>query len=102
MSKHHTPFQPQHALDFGVEIRSCDVHDAVSLVQCLFCMDNGQGDRDEPNVKHRCIVNVQLWKQLFCKENYCSHNECQHFVEWESYNLLTNKANKSYLVNKKK
>nr|PNR47253.1 hypothetical protein PHYPA_014374 [Physcomitrium patens] len=102
MSKGDMPFQPQHALEFRVEICSGNVHRAVSLVQCLFCVHSGSEDRDGSSVKCWCTVNIQFYKRSFSKENYSGHNERQHFVEWEAYISLTNKAKKSYFVNKKK
>ena len=95
--KRNTPFQSQHAVEFGLLICECSAGSCTTVVTtvCQFC---------EVFVKEESVVGikrgrsdrVKYFQAPFRKENYSLHAKRMHSAKWTEYCDLDTGAKKSF------
>jgi hypothetical protein len=102
MLKAKTPFQPKHALEFGLEVCSTDRH-GNETVRCLFCVYLG---RDKVAVelsgsrKRKSRSDIKYYNASFAPLNYRSHNWGQHNEAWTEYQALSREDKDNFFKDK--
>jgi hypothetical protein len=103
MVRRTTPFQPQHALEYALEIVECKPSGATSIVtsvRCRFCVYHSRDDDDE-NRKRKRTSTIKFFSAPFLKQNYDSHMK-QHSELWTHYSALSNQEKKTFFDGKEK
>ena len=95
-----TPFQPSHALEYGLSITAHDLQKAVSCVQCNFCVFYGRIGDDEGRKRAR-TQKIQFFSPPFRPELYRKHHTSQHAEHWLAYQSLSNTEKKIFFDNKR-
>ncbi|KAF0699226.1 Aste57867_10191 [Aphanomyces stellatus] len=96
-----TPFQPKHALEFGLELMSAD-DDGEQTARCLFCVYEGRqkvevGATTGRKRKERSSVHV--FTKPFKPAQYRSHLK-QHAASWETYQALSEREKAAYFLDR--
>ncbi|EGZ23903.1 hypothetical protein PHYSODRAFT_479097 [Phytophthora sojae] len=82
-----TPFQPAHALKYGVEIVLRDKTGVVCSVECLFCRYFGR--EEAVASKRKRTQNVRTYKPPYRPQSYIEHNQTAHPEKWSEYEGLS-------------
>jgi len=99
-----TPFQPKHALEYGLELVKTEIG-GLQTVRCLFCVYEG---RDVVQVgsltgrKRKSRNDIHYYRKPFAPQNYRSHNASQHTESWSHYSQLSQEDKATYFDNKEK
>ena len=95
-----TPFQPSHALEYGLSITERDLQNAVSCVQCDFCLYYGRTG-DDVGRKRARRKGIKFYRPPFRPEQYRRHLLSQHAVHWDAYQSLSNAEKKTFFDTQK-
>lgn len=98
------PFQPKHALEYGLEVVMTNQEDKVQTVRCRFCAFEGR-DRKAVGIttgqrKRACRQDVKYFCKPFLPFNFRKHLEGQHAKSWEYYQALSIEDKMSYFTGK--
>jgi hypothetical protein len=100
-AKRTTPFQPSHCFEYGLAITGRDLKNAVSCVQCEFCVYDGRSGDDVGRKRVR-TNSTQLFTPPYRPELYRKHLETQHADQWLHYQSMSISSKKVYFDSKKK
>ncbi|KAH6583986.1 hypothetical protein BASA61_007748 [Batrachochytrium salamandrivorans] len=78
MGNDKTPFQEQHAVEYGILPIKKSLSGSVEIVQCLFCVHIGRERREGAGVKRQRTNNTHHSGFPFRPECYESHLKTQH------------------------
>ena len=90
-----TPFQPSHALEYGLSVIGVDLQKAVSCVQCNFCVYFGRSGDNEGRKRAR-TENTRLYTPPYRPEAYRTHLRSQHAEPWLTYQALSKADKKTF------
>ncbi len=98
-----TPFQPKHALEYGLELVKTEA-DGSQTVRCLFCVFEGRDPVEAGALtgrKRKSRVDIKYFRKPFAPLNYRSHLNSQHTASWNEYSA-PNQPDKAVYFNGKK
>ena len=94
--KRNTPFQPGHALNYGLRPVSRDPDtNLIMTVACRFCEKFGR--EQKVGAKRRATQHIKHFKHPFRTENYHQHHLGQHPTKWSEYQTLTDDRKNAFL-----
>jgi hypothetical protein len=86
-AKRTTPFQPSHCFEYGLAITGRDLKNAVSCVQCKFCVYDGRSGDDVGRKRVR-TNSTQLFTPPYRPDLYRKHLETQHADQFFKEGIL--------------